>query len=202
MWQTALGRFLDSVRTIFQGRRYYVSMWSLTHVVIDFKKPQLPPAFPFFPARFLDSVRTMLWLLVLLMVAALLFILISISICSITIICITIMIRVISIANSSMNVISMAAAFAFDLPRFFIYSPNFLPGFFICLLSTLYGPVVSSTGAHGFVHMSYREPSIYLSLCIHIYIYMYYVYICVYIYIYMCQPFGETTKQTCRYRDT
>ena len=30
-------------------------------------------------------------------------------------------------------------------------------GFDLCL-STLCGPVVSSTGAHGFVHISYREP--------------------------------------------
>ena len=29
---------------------------------------------------------------------------------------------------------------------------------FLYLLSTLCGPVVSSTGVHGFVHISYREP--------------------------------------------
>ena len=35
---------------------------------------------------------------------------------------------------------------------------KFLPGFFIYSFSALCGPVVSSTGAHGFVHISYREP--------------------------------------------
>ena len=40
---------------------------------------------------------------------------------------------------------------------------QFLPGFFIYLLSTLCGPVVSSTGAHGFVH-------IYIYIYIYIYI--------------------------------